>query len=280
MARRRIATISSLDEHPNLPEILGVLAQLPHVSDSDLIRLADNWRNTVFLAEARSRALDPDSPLVLEVLAAFEAVQALFADDVCGEAEYVELDPEVASVALKAVRDAIAAAYAEPLLNRAEHAALMAPWRAVYPTTLVDEPDLGEHAAQVKALLSAMPRLATRCHDTDAANLYDEILHTSMALDEDVREVARDEAWQAALLTNRRRVWGLIRRSGAEGIGRFCGQCRTRHDDDDDTMRVLGLCLDAACALLVADAIDDNLVDVLTLPVQQLIPRQRTAPEA
>jgi len=278
MARRRIATISSLDEHPNLPEILGVLAQLPHISDSDLARLADNWRNTVFLAEARARALDPDSPLVLEVLAAFEAVQALFADDVCGEAEYVELDPEIASVALKAVRDAIAAAYAEPLLSRTEHAGLMAPWRAVYPTALVDEPDLGEHAAKVKALLSAMPRLATRCHDGDAALLYDEILRTAMVLDEDVRAVARDEAWQAALLTNRRRVWGLVRRSGAEGIGRFCGQCRTRHDDED-TMRVLSLCLDAACALLVADAIDDNLVDVLTLPVQKLIPLQRTSGE-
>jgi hypothetical protein len=276
MARRRIATINSLDEHPNLPEILGVLAQLPHVSDSDLVQLADNWRNTVYLAEARARALDPDSPLVLEVLAAFEAVQALFADDVCGEAEYVELEPEVASLALKAVRDAIAAAYAEPLLSRTEHSALMAPWRAVYPTALVDEPDLGEHAAQVKLLLSAMPRLATRCHDTDAASLYDAILHTSMTLDEDVHAVARDEAWQAALLTNRRRVWGLIRRSGAEGIGRFCGQCRTRHDDED-TMRVLSLCLDAACALLVADAVDDNLVDVLTLPVQKLIPMQRTA---
>jgi hypothetical protein len=276
MARRRIATISSLDVHPNLAEILGVLAQLPHVTDNDLVELADNWRNTVFLADARARALDPDSPLVLEVLAAFEAVQALFADDICGEAYYVSLDPEIASVALKAVRDAIAAAYAEPLLSRTEHAGLMAPWRAVYPTALVDEPDLGEHAARVKALLSAMPRLAARCHDDDAALLYDEILRTSMALDEDVRTVARDEAWQAALLTNRRRVWGLVRRSGAEGMGRFCGQCRTRHDDED-TMRVLSLCLDAACALLVADAIDDNLVDVLTLPVQQLIPRQRAS---
>jgi hypothetical protein len=214
--------------------------------------------------------------LVLEVLAAFEAVQALFADDICGEAEYVELDPEVASVALKAIRDAIAAAYAEPLLSRAEHAALITPWRAVYPTSLVDEPDLGEHAGTVKALLSAMPRLATRCHDENAALLYDEILRISMVLDEDVRAVARDEAWQAALLTNRRRVWGLIRRSGAEGIGRYCGQCRTRHDDED-TMRVLSMCLDAACALLVADAIDDNLVDVLTLPVQKLIPLQRTS---
>jgi hypothetical protein len=278
MARRRIATIGSLDEHPNLSEILGVLAQLPHVGDVDLSGLAENWRNTVFLAEARARALDPDSPLVLEVLAAFEAVQALFADDVCGEAEYVSLDPEVASLALKAVRDAIAAAYAEPILSRAEHAALMAPWRSVYPTALVEEPDLGEHSAIVKALLSAMPRLATRCHDEAAATLYEDILRTSWTLDEDVHCVARDEAWQAALLTSRRRIWGLVRRSGAEGMGRFCGQCRTRHDDED-TMRVLSLCLDAACGLLVADAIDDNLVDVLTLPVQKLIPLQRTSGE-
>ena len=279
MARRKITSIASLDEHPNLPEILGVLAQLPHITDGDLTRLADSWHNTVFLAEARARALDPDTPLVLEVLAAFEAVQALFADDVSGEPDYVAVEPEVASVALKAIRDAVAAAYARPVLSRAEHTALLAAWRAVYPSDLVEEPDLGAHGAQVKALLTAMPKLATRCHDTSAAALYDEILHASWTLDEDVRSVAREEAWQAAVLTSRRRVWGLVRRSGAEGIGRYCHQCRTRHDDDD-TIRVLDLCLDAACALLVSDAIDDNLVDVLTLPVQKLIPRQRTSPES
>jgi hypothetical protein len=276
MARRKIATITSLDEHPNLPEILGVLAQLPHIADRDLDKLASAWHNTVFLAEARARALDPDSPLVLEVLAAFEAVQALFADDVSGEPDYVAVEPEVASIALKAIRDAIAASYARPVLSRAEHQALLAAWREVYPNDLVEEPDLGVHGGQVKALLTAMPRLATRCHDDAAARLYDEILHLSWTLDEDVRSVARQEAWQAAVLTNRRRVWGLVRRSGAEGIGRFCHQCRKRHDDED-TVRVLDLCLDAACALLVSDAIDDNLVDVLTLPVQKLIPKQRTA---
>ena len=276
MARRRIAPIVSLDDHPNLSEILGVLAQLPHITDSDLAALAEAWHNTVFLAEARARALDPDTPLILEVLASFEAVQALFADDIAGEADYVSVDPELASVALKAIRDAIAAAYAQPILSRTEHTGLLAAWRTVFPTDSVDEPDLGGRAAQVKALLSAMPTLAMRCHDRDAANLYGEILQTSWTLDEDVREVARDEAWHAAVLTNRRRVWGLVRRSGAEGMGRFCAQCRVRHDDDD-TMRVLALCLDAACALLVADAIDDNLVDVLTLPVQKLIPAQRTS---
>ena len=275
MGRRRTAVIETLDEHPNLPEILGVLAQLPHVTDADLERLADAWHNTVGLAEARARALDPDCPLILEVLAAFEAVQSLFADDVEGNDDFANVDAEIATVALKAIRDAIAAAYARPVLSRNEHMALMAAWRAVYPTDLVEEPDLGARSAEVKALLQAMPLLATRCHDSGASSLYDSILAMSWTLDEDVRSVARDEAWHAAVLTNRRRVWGLVRRSGAEGIGRYCPQCRTR-SDDHDTSRVLSLCLDAACALLVADAIDDNLVDVLTLPVQALIPRQRT----
>jgi len=275
MARRRTAEIVSLDEHPNLPEILGVLAQLPHISDGVLQRLAGAWQYNVSLAEARARALDPDSPLILEVLAAFEAVQSLFADDVNGEHDFLAVDGEVVTVALKAIRDAVAAAYARPVLSRTEHSGLMTAWRAVYPTDMVDEPDLGARSAEVKALLHAMPLLATRCHDDGAAELYESILDMTWTLDEDVRAVARDEAWHAAVLTNRRRVWGLVRRSGAEGIGRYCSQCRTR-SDDEDTVRVLALCLDAACALLVADAIDDNLVDVLTLPVQALIPRQRT----
>src|SRR3954447_4156380 len=92
MVRRRTAPIESLDVHPNLPEILGVLAQLPHVSDGDLCRLADAWHNTVAIAEARAHALEPDSPLVLEVLAAFEAVQSLFADDLEGDDEFLEVD--------------------------------------------------------------------------------------------------------------------------------------------------------------------------------------------
>src|ERR1044072_700427 len=113
MARRRTAVIETLDAHPNLPEILGVLAQLPHISDSDLTRLADAWHNTVGLAEARARALDPDCPLILEVLAAFEAVQALFADDVAGNDDFLNVEAEIATVALKAIRDAVAASYAD-----------------------------------------------------------------------------------------------------------------------------------------------------------------------
>src|SRR3954467_14535776 len=200
MARKRTTDIVSLDDHPNLPEILGVLAQLPHVTDSDLPRLAKAWHNTVFLAEARGRALSPDSPLVLEVLAAFEAVQALFADDLSGEEDFLSVEPEIASVALKAIRDAIAASYARPVLSRTEHGALMAAWRAVYPIDLVEEPDLGERSTEIKSLLSAMPRLAARCHDADAAALFESIVDLSWILDEDVRDVARAEAWSAGVL--------------------------------------------------------------------------------
>jgi hypothetical protein len=276
MARRRTADIDTLEEHPNLPEILGVLARLPHVSDGELARLAEHWTNNVAVADARARSLDPDAPLVVEVLTAFEAVQSLFADDVEGEHDYLAVEPEVATVGLKAIRDAIAAAYARPVLTRGEHQLLLAPWRAVYPTDTVAEPDLGARASEVKAVLSAMPVLATRCHDPEAASRYDAILHASWTLNDDMRAIALEEAWQAAILTSRRRVWGLVRRSGAEGIGRFCSTCRIRNCDEE-TQRVLALCVDAACALLVADAIDDNLVDVLTLPVQSLIPHQRAA---
>src|SRR5256885_16750843 len=91
MVRRRTAPIESLDVHPNLPEILGVLAQLPHVSDGDLCRLAEAWQNTVALAEARGHALEPDCPLILEVLSAFEAVQSLFADDLDGNDDFLSV---------------------------------------------------------------------------------------------------------------------------------------------------------------------------------------------
>ena len=91
--------ITRLEEHPNLSEVLGVLAQLAHVTDRDLPRLAGAWANDAFLAAARARALTPDSPLVCDVLAAFEAVSALFEDDLRGEQPYVTVDPAVAAIA-------------------------------------------------------------------------------------------------------------------------------------------------------------------------------------
>jgi hypothetical protein len=281
MTRRaapRAGAVERLEDHPNLPEVLGVLAQLAHISDADLPRLADGWVNTVAVAAARDRALSPDSPLVCEVLAAFDAMGALFADDLAGEAPYLVVEAGVVSTALKAVRDALAAVYARPVLSRAEYVALLAPWRKVYPHPTVDEPDLGPRAEQVKALLGLMPLLAGRCHDEAGRALFEALVDRSFA-DESDRAEALETAFQAAVLTSRRRVWALVRRSGAEGLSRPCSSCRrgpgSTLELERDHQRVMALCLDAACALLVADALPDATTAVLTGPVESLVPLQR-----
>ena len=266
--------LSRLEDHPNLPEILGVLAQIAHVSDEDLPRLAASWVNSPSIAEARDKALAPDSPLVIEVLAAFDAVSALYADDLLGSAPYVTVDPAVTTTALKTVRDAIAAVYARPVLSRTEYAALLRPWRSVYPTPTVEEPDLGPAGDTVKALLASLPQLAGRCHDPAVRALFEALVDQSFVAESD-RAQAAESAVQAAVLTNRRRVWALVRRTGAEGLSRPCGQCRAEHTDARENARVLALCLDAACALLVADALPDASTELLTDPVAGLIPLQR-----
>jgi hypothetical protein len=276
--QRARSGLTSLDEHPNLAEILGVLAQLAHIEDRDLPRLAAAWDNTVALADARAHALGPDTPLILEVLAAFEAVQSLFAEDLCGEADYVTVDPQITTVALKAVRDAIAGAYARPALRGGDHAALMRAWRVVYPTTALDQPDLGPEGDRVRALLATTALLASRCHDRAAADLFVRLGELAGRGDERIREAARTEAWRAACLTSRRRLWQLVRRSGLHGMRQLCPTCPPDQRvtvDTSEEAQVLGLCLDAACALLVADAIDDNLTDVLVLPLSELIPAPR-----
>lgn len=272
---RRTEVIEDLTDHPNLSEIIGVLAQLAHIRDDDLPRLAQAWQDTQVVRTARSAALSPDSPLVLEVLSAFDAVSALFADDVRGEAAYVTVPTAQVRTALCAVRDAIAGAYAKPALSRDAHAALLAPWRSVYPTTTVVEPDLGPQSAQVKELLGLLPSLATRCHDEVSRSLYDALCDRAFVGEQD-RTSASEDAFDAAVLTSRRRVWALVRRTGAESLGRPCPQCRTTvAGDDPDLRRVLELCLDAACALLVADALPDPVTRLLTDPVTSLIPVQR-----
>lgn len=271
----RTTTVSRLEDHPNLPEVLGVLAQLAHIGDDDLVALADAWVNSPALAEARDHALGPESPLVVEVLAAFDALSALFADDLAGEAAYVVVESAVTIRALKAVRDAIAAAYARPSLSRTEHAALLRPWRTVFPQPTVDEPDLGPRADSVKALLSVLPVLAGRCHDEAGRALFDALVDRSFIAEADRADAAED-AFQAAVLTSRRRVWALVRRTGTEGLLRPCTLCRgAAPDGDRETVRVLELCLDAACALLVADAVPDACTDLLAEQVLALIPEQR-----
>lgn len=267
--------VARLEDHPNLAEVVGILASLAHISDDDLPRLAAAWCNSPSLAIARDRALGPDSPLIVEVLAAFEALGALFADDVLGEAPYVAVEPAVAIRALKAVRDAIAAAYARPTLSRQDHAALMRPWRLVYPQPTVAEPDLGPRSEQVKKVLGVFPLLAVRCHDAAGRALFEALVDRSF-LAESERAEAVASAFQAAVLTSRRRIWALVRRTGAEHLARPCQTCRSLPGADAwESSRVLELCLDAACALLVADALPDVFTSLLTEPVTSLIPLQR-----
>jgi hypothetical protein len=268
--------IAKLDAHPNALEILAITSQLPCIADNDLTALASAWHNTTMLAEARRRALEPDSPMVLEALAKFETVQVLFAEEIRGREDYLTVDPDTTSTALKAIRDAIAAAYARPILSSAEHTALTKAWRSVYPSDRVVSPNLGVRAADVTTLLAALPRLAARCHDADAAADHDAVLASCSPEDEDIRCAARDEAWHAAVLTSQRRVWQLIRHTAHEGTGRYCGTCRQR-TRDAETARVIALCVDAACGLLVAGTLDEDIVEVLTAPVTCLIRQQRPA---
>jgi hypothetical protein len=274
MARR--TAIVRLEEHPNLAEILGVLAQLAHVEDEHLESLARSWRNTVAVAEARRRALSPESPLIIEVLAAFDAVAALYADDLSGDCDYVSVDPGTACTALKAIRDAIAAAYARPILSRGEYSCLISAWRSVFPRPTVREPDLGPGSEQVKRLLALLPTLAGRCHDGAGRRVYDGLLVDAMTLDEKAHSEAVSAAFSAAVRTGRRRVWTLVRRSAAEGLGRFCADCRAPHADGPyDDERVLELCADVACALLVQDALPASDAAALIAPLRHLIPLQR-----
>jgi len=252
---RQSAAVARLEEHPNLSEIVGVLAQLPHVDDGELPLLAQAWVNNPALATARAQALDPDSPLVLEVLAAFEAVTALFADDLLGEAGYLTVTKDVTRLALKAVRDAIAAAYAQPVLTRRDHDALLRPWRLVYPVSTGDEPDLGPHAEQVRTLLAGLTTLGERCHDAHGQEVFDALVDQSF-----VAEADRAAAIASAF---------------AQVLTRPCPTCGTRPVQGRELERVLAVCLDAACALLVADTLPDADTALLTAPISALVPAQR-----
>ncbi len=272
----RFRRIDRLENHPNLRGILAILAQLVHTSDTELNQLASVWCNTPQLAAARDKALSPDAPLVIEVLAAFDALSAIYADDLAGIDDYVTVDPSVTATALKAVRDAIAAAYAKPILTRSEYAALLRPWRTVYPRSRGHEPDLGPFGSEVKRVLAALPVLARRCHDADSLRTYDRLLVAALTRDEIAHRDAMQIAFNSAVRTGRRRVWTLVRRSAAEGFWRLCPSCNRTIDSVDagTDQRVMELCADLACALLVQDILDPDTVASLTAPLHTLVPLQ------
>ena len=121
--------ITCLDEHPNAAEIGSILGRLDSLDPDQLCWLARGWVNDHAIAAARSKALQPDSPLVVEVLCAFELLGEAYEAALAGRTP----DAPVTSLALKAVRDAVSAAYARPTLSRDDYQRLMAPWRAVFP---------------------------------------------------------------------------------------------------------------------------------------------------
>lgn len=270
----RARRIERLEDHPNLRGILGILAQLVHANDDELIQLAAAWSNSGQLAQARDKALSPDAPLVVEVLAAFDALSAIYADDLAG-AEYVTVDPTLTATALRAMRDALAGAYARPILSRSEYTGLLRPWRTVYPRARSHEPDLGPAAAEVKRVLSALPVLAGRCHDRRSLEVFEGLLVTALTRDEFAHQAAMAAAFDTAVITGRRRVWTLVRRSAAEGFWRLCPSCRRLSTDDAgaDT-RVMEMCADLACALLVEDLLDPATLAELVTPMMALIPLQ------
>jgi hypothetical protein len=261
-------TFRTLTEHPNASVIRDVIARVPQISDRQLVALAETWRDSLEIASARAAALAADGPLVIDALAAFDAVAEVFADDLAGKPWAAPVQRSVVRIALKAVRDAIAAAYARPVLHPRQYAALMAPWERVFPQRGDGELDLGPRALDVSRVLTVLASMSQRCHEPAAALAFDEALERATCRNEEVAAAARGEAWTAALITGRRRTRVVLRRAGREALLRPCRACGTRPDPEHPSnQRVLELVLDAVGALLVADAIDVALLDVLLLPL-------------
>lgn len=263
-------TITSTETHPHCAEILGVLAQVVHLDDEGLRRLALAWHDTPDVARARDKALQPDTPLILEVLAAFDSIAGLFAEDLAGTAPYVTLPAPTTALALKAVRDAIAAAYARPVLSAQEYVELSAPWHSVFPDRRMQMPDFGPQHHEVLALLTAIPNLACHRHDGEAASLRNNLLLHARGMDPDVHGEAVESAWQAAVMTGRRRLWFLASRSAQESYTRACGACARVANEDDHA--VLAICLGVVAAMLVRDVLDSDSADALLAPAASLMP--------
>jgi len=270
MTAVRVATLA---EHPNADEIVGVLARMVALSDDQLTNLALGWRDDdADAAVGRARALDPDSPLVVEVLGAFDSLAYLYADDLHGEADYLTVPAPVTALALKAVRDAIAAAYARPVLGPEQYAALIAPWRTLFAEGETTRPDFGPQHSDVLDVLAVMAALACRSHDAEADERWSTILSVGTQVDLDRHGDALDRAWDAALVTERRRLWSLVSRTGQEAFFRRCHQCDRNGSEADGA--VLALCLGAAVGVMMGDVLDAESRRLLLEPLRSVISHQ------
>lgn len=136
LSRDRGHGVVCLAQHPNAREVINIVDRLAALSDDQLARLARSWRDNAYIASARARALSPDAPLIVEVLSTFEQVEAAADPETAGTTNVgTALKPHLTNLALKAIRDAIAAAYARPILRRGEYLALIGPWRRTFPAS-------------------------------------------------------------------------------------------------------------------------------------------------
>lgn len=267
-------TISTLDQHPNSARITNVLARIGDVTDAHLRALAWEWISGPAPSETRSRALQPENPLIVEVLTVFTVLDEIFSADMSGGVPYVEVDPELAQLGVNAIRDAIAGEYAHPLLGRGEYRALTRPWRAVM-SRVSGEPNQNRQFLLVSTLLDRVRELGTRCHEDELEQRYTLLALRALQCDESEVDGARTIAFAASVRSGRRRTWGLVRNAAMVAASLQCGECaptlRREYAESGDTERVSTLVADAACGLLVADLVSPGVRARLLHPLSTLI---------
>jgi hypothetical protein len=241
---------------------------IPHLTDAEIERLAEAWTNCSALAVARDTALSARTPLIHEVLGVFESVDFLF-HECCDDTPTKTVDD-----ATKAIRDAVAAAFARPLLRRAQYRALMRPWRLVQqrPTA---RPLYGPQTGHITRLLDLISTVGNRCHDGAAERLFDELDNTALILNRELADHARAAVSAAVEITGRARLARFIEAGARRRASGGCQRCG--ETVGTSVCRVRMLCSDAAVALTVSDLLDDTLVEVLTVPVTSALARAASA---
>jgi hypothetical protein len=275
VARRAVP--GTLAEHPSADRIRDTLLRLPYLTPEQLSTLARTWRSTPVTTTARRRALAPGSPLVMDVLSVFDLLTTMYADELWAEGPHVVLPARTTRDALKAVRDAVAAVYAAPVLTRWEYLALSRPWRRAMRWAPAPPADRDRTWDALDRLLGGAAACRDRCHDAQQLVAFDAMVVAGLTRDASGRAGALEQAWTAAVACGRHRMWALLRRAAADTLRTGCARCRRTADGEDD--RVAGLVTDAAVGLLVGDLLSRENLRVLLEPVSGLLPRVEPAQE-
>ena len=270
--RQRGSAVTDLATHPQVAAITGILGTLPHLITDELTALAGAFTDSPAVTAARAAALDADVPLVVDVLAAFSAVAEMYTPELTSTDS--SLEPALVRLGLHAVCDAVAGAYAAPTIGKRPSNLLLGPWRAVLGDPALAErhaPDLGPRPEQVDALLRRLRGLRTRCHDEVAAETVQSLLRIAHQMDVDAHAHADDLAARAAHLTSRQRLRVRLRRQVAQALLAPCPSCGGRPDSMsgyDDLELLVPLCFGAVQALLVADVLPPESLELLLSPLQ------------